>query len=650
MRVSQRTVFAFLLVLLLAAGVRLLTFQRFLPYVEYPDEPSLYLMGQDWRGIRKTPASVEGYPPGYIWINGSFQVVVEALIPNRWIPAWEYYRALRLLAAFASLVTTAFVIQLGWQLGSWFGDSEAARWVGILSGLLWAVSPSIVDNSSLAIADPFVYLFCAVALWLAVIALRYRQIRALTGCLVACIGAIYCKYTAVFILIPWGMAALNLLWRRVGNWRWWLAQGLLAAFSVIYLVFIYKAFSLSIRESNAMRDSGLSLMFTPSRLLNNLDWTFRALDSAILGLGLLFCIITLVLARRRQPRSGGFAYALLMLALYFIVGVFISAGFIVLSSVSRHTLPAVIALIAVVACALVFGIQTLFRSGTKRLGYIIMLALVIIPNLSGNVDLLKQYSHPDTRYLLWKWSDASLPADQMILLHSGGELERVWNRDWSGYDGVKEFRWWWTTSETPQTPLADYLARGIGYFAMSEGDRVRLYNTPEMQAWISQLWLVKTFHHLPDQPATPDIYFYRLARPQVSVAMGFGDQLRLIGYDTTLESGAVTAGTVIHFRPYWQTIRPPQANYSMFVHIYRSGETAIIAQQDGTPGTRQRLTLQWDDPNEVYIGNEVQLTLSSPLPPGAYELVIGLYNFTTGARLKTSDGIDHVSIPFRVIP
>src|SRR5690348_9787539 len=63
-----------------AASVRLLTFDRYLPYLDYSDENNMYLLGRDWRGVEDVPVVPEwlaGYPPLYVWFNIGVQQGVE---------------------------------------------------------------------------------------------------------------------------------------------------------------------------------------------------------------------------------------------------------------------------------------------------------------------------------------------------------------------------------------------------------------------------------------------------------------------------------------------------------------------------------------------------------------------------------------------
>jgi len=158
---------AFIILILAASAVRLLTFDRYLPYNDHYDEPSMFLLARDWRGvdtITVIPEWLAGYPPLYVWINMGVQVALEHLSPKAWIPPADYYYVLRLLAALSGIATTAFVIWLGWEVGG-----LVAGW---FAGLIWGLSPIVVEHNNFAIPDPLVYLTCAVSLCLSLRALH----------------------------------------------------------------------------------------------------------------------------------------------------------------------------------------------------------------------------------------------------------------------------------------------------------------------------------------------------------------------------------------------------------------------------------------------------------------------------------------------
>ncbi|MCA9911369.1 MAG: hypothetical protein KC519_22100, partial [Anaerolineae bacterium] len=168
-RPRGRVLLSFVILVLVAGTLRLATFPRYLPYNDHWDEPSMVLLARDWRGVEDIafiPDWLNGYPPLYIWFNMGVQQAVESLTPQPWYFLSDYLYPLRLLAALSGIATTALVIWLGWQVGG-----SVAAWC---AGLVWGLSPIIIEHGNFAIPDPFVYLACALSLSLALYALRRR--------------------------------------------------------------------------------------------------------------------------------------------------------------------------------------------------------------------------------------------------------------------------------------------------------------------------------------------------------------------------------------------------------------------------------------------------------------------------------------------
>src|SRR5574341_2289589 len=70
----------FVVLIAAAATTRLLTFDRYLPYLDYSDETVPFLVAQNMRGIfddRFVEWRYAGYPPGYPVINIAVQLLVE---------------------------------------------------------------------------------------------------------------------------------------------------------------------------------------------------------------------------------------------------------------------------------------------------------------------------------------------------------------------------------------------------------------------------------------------------------------------------------------------------------------------------------------------------------------------------------------------
>jgi hypothetical protein len=117
------------------------------------------------------------------------------------------------------------------------------------------------------------------------------------------------------------------------------------------------------------------------------------------------------------------------------------------------------------------------------------------------------------------------------------------------------------------------------------------------------------------------------ARPaQHAVFADFGDQIALIGYDagTTAAAGASVPVTL-----YWKAKRPLSINYQVFVHLLGPDGRPVAQSDKLHPGDFP--TRRW--PLHAYVRDEHILRLPPNLPPGDYQVSVGLWVQTEGWRL-----------------
>ncbi len=644
-------IIALIVIALLAFGIRLLTFDRYLPYQDYSDETNSYLLGRDWRGVEDVPVVPEwlaGYPPLYVWINILVQRTIEAHWSYPWIFPSTYFYYLRLLAAILGGLTTLVIMRLGWQLG---GGIAAA-----FAGSVWALSPFVVNYNSLAIPDPLVYLCAAAALVTAFEAWKSKSPFWLLGSLLAGIAATYAKYPAIFLLIPWGIVTLTFVYRQPRRWWYWLLIYLgIGAATAGYLLFGYGALSLSNREADSVRSNGFNNIFSIHYQINN--WAY-----AILPIGAVFFLLAVGagIAAYFVSRRHGWRIIqwqpLGIILLSGLVGISITTTFTYIALPAgkiRHSLPITVGLLGVWGAAISQVYWTLRdwrKTSSHRLrwlpkGVIAGFAIPVGISLAlGGINSIQTFALTPTMLLAQQYADASLPADGLVLIHPNSRAEALFNRPWSGYSGATSFEWWLEdpTGNTP-TQLAE---RGMTYFVMTDEDWSRVEDEAGLRRFVQQLTPLGTIH-AGEGEFGPDIAFYRILPPQNTAHVVFGEQIVLEGYD--LSEAIVAPGQTLTFRPYWRALKTPGANYSMFIHLYPRDTTTLITQFDGNPALPERLTLTWNDPNELLIGTDARLAIPAEVTPGDYTLAIGLYDSTTGQRLTTSDGADKVEIPIKVV-
>jgi len=123
----------------------------------------------------------------------------------------------------------------------------------------------------------------------------------------------------------------------------------------------------------------------------------------------------------------------------------------------------------------------------------------------------------------------------------------------------------------------------------------------------------------------------------------FGDQIDLIGY--ALEPASVGAGESIGLRLYWRAARHPDADYTVLVHV-RNASGRTLIQADGQPQRGAYPTSFWDA-GEVVIDDRT-IDIPADAAVGAYTVVVGLYELSSGDRLPLADSLTEFTLPVRI--
>jgi hypothetical protein len=120
----------------------------------------------------------------------------------------------------------------------------------------------------------------------------------------------------------------------------------------------------------------------------------------------------------------------------------------------------------------------------------------------------------------------------------------------------------------------------------------------------------------------------------------FGDDLRFLGYDLLQESDGLKL--TLH----WQALRRPTGYYKVFVHLFDPQTGAVLAQDDAVP-RRWTYPTTWWEAGEV-VSDEIPLSLEK-VPPGQYQLAVGVYDPEGGERLVVVDAAGEESPDGRLV-
>jgi hypothetical protein len=126
----------------------------------------------------------------------------------------------------------------------------------------------------------------------------------------------------------------------------------------------------------------------------------------------------------------------------------------------------------------------------------------------------------------------------------------------------------------------------------------------------------------PEEPSEP-----------IPLDIQLGSDISLRGYQIVSQS--VSPGQILSLSLDWQALVQPDRNYKVFVQLLNP-EGQLVTQRDSQPLDGFRPTSTWRPGQEIT--DHYGLLLPDTLPPGAYQLVVGMYDGETGQRLQVSDG------------
>jgi hypothetical protein len=132
------------------------------------------------------------------------------------------------------------------------------------------------------------------------------------------------------------------------------------------------------------------------------------------------------------------------------------------------------------------------------------------------------------------------------------------------------------------------------------------------------------------------------APPAIALDRPLGDTIRLAGVTTrpAPSDGTIrlSAGTPLALDLVWEAHGTPPIDYTVFVQLL-DDRGQVVVQHDGQPQGGRFPTSAWRRGDRI--GETV--TLGAP-PPGAYRLIVGMYDLATGQRLPAG-AADFIELP-----
>ena len=551
-------------------------------------------------------------------------------------------------AHFYSVLPLARLITIAtWMLAfivvALIGHEMAHPLTGLFAAAIYLVNPWIVGRGHYALPDGYLTLFTLLALWLALVGgLRNRRSFSTAAVYSLMLGIVF-KTQAIF-LAPI-VVLLPLLWLR-RNRQDALRQSFwnCVRFGVFlfWLLLIYP----TLEADNVHSWVASTETFGDSPLIH-----MRAHLSAILrqfqsnGGWLATGFFGVLLWRFRHRTQVGTIAAFFLSGLALLVGT---------SLFGRQSLRQFFTLGALISLLWALGLTALLFAGEAALAryskqsastrwktwivpgaLILLLAIGLLPAYRDSDALVHNHTLHDRRNDLQEYMDTSLKPAQVLVYSS---LHKVFSPSWGNYQGIHSYP---TVGEKrggwmPDKPIEAWRALGAEYAIMPHHT---MLENPDIY-YPDETTLLKIYPVDPNFRG-PDMVVLRLYPMQHTHGGQLGP-IRLLGYD--INATRLHPGDELVFRHYWQAESPTDSLHHVYNHLLdENGE--IVAQVDFVPlWDNRRDTTTWDDPDEIMLGREFTLSLPPDLPPGAYQLVSGLYDPHTWQRLQAPDGSDRLII------
>lgn len=620
------------LLVLVALGLRVWGAGWSLPYVDHPDEPAvvrgiLRVVQGDLNPDHFFYPSLMFYVQAAVWwlhfawgeLTGLYPAGFEASRSQ------HFYTSIPQAFVWARVVTalfgTAAVAALAWWAPRLVGWQAALLAAALLAFAPWAIIHShyiTVDGPSattgLLALLAVVQLYRSGGHWR-----DYLLAGALAGL------ATGTKYQNVLVLAALGVAHL-LVWR--GAWLREAGRGIVAG-GVAAVVFFATTPYLLLDFAGFQRD--METLFNSYGGIANGDishaWPVAAYArffwrESLLPVPCALLLIGLPLLLRKQPALTlillTFPLLLLLALLRMDVHFYrnllpLQAPLLLLAAL------AAVALWDAVAPRLPARLRPLLASGG--------VLLLVLPGIAQSLPAAARFAQPDSRVVAQEWARANYPGVRIA-----AELSHPMR-----WQGVAQAT---TQHFLPLHPPAWYVQQGYGLLLTNSGRRggreawipayddllaagsiVASFGGRESGYLGPRVDLITTPLALETLPTrTPHATLGPLALRGVQYG-------RLQRDNTTTERTASTrlqAGDILAITAYWHAPQPvPPDNYTSFVHV-RDASGTILTQRDAPLWQGLFPPEQWR--TGTLVVESLDLLLPDGMPPGSYELVLGLYH------------------------
>lgn len=241
-------------------------------------------------------------------------------------------------------------------------------------------------------------------------------------------------------------------------------------------------------------------------------------------------------------------------------------------------------------------------------------------NFGDQIQLIgSQLAAPDKLVLLWQAQQANLPRYQidLTLLDALGSPLQTIHNDTPGYTVTSNWEAGQLIRDEISWPLASLEAPLAYSLSLSiidpeTGNALPLANAAGQTA--------VSLNRLKIAPPALKV--------DETIGTQFGSGIKLRQADIPSQ---LTAGAPLEFTLYWESLAPVDQDVTVFIHLLNAAGS-LAAGQDAQPLNGRYPTSFWK-PGEIIVdGRQWQPNL----PPGHYQLQVGLYHLETGVRLPVS--------------
>lgn len=609
-------------------GLAFTGYQHGLPFIDYPDEMTMWTRGRATIDPTWDMFQPE-YPPGMVWLSA---VVQQAQLAqgDLFINPAGATKVGRLTSVIAF---TGALLLLMLLTRSLLADQVAftPRLLACASaGLLWLALPLAVRHARYAMPDCWLTLWLVASLLAAVQAWKRASEGWLWLSVVFGILATVFKWQAAVVFAAGALGCLRFWPHRARTLRVLLTFG-----GAVGLFGVWVVFGRHALEGGLYMPGTTPAVPTPFTVLDNLIYQSTAISSGwVFG---LLPLITMLCLLSTRLRRGVHLVPVLMLPLV-ILGLNLILSINGSRLFPRHYLPglALLAALAGVSVGLLWQQVSHLRWRVPAGRYAFHAALlgsVLIP-LTGmaqeTLALTQEQLRPDRRVMLMEWLNTNA-LDHPVMVTDVNLASAV--DPLYGYRGRKIVTPEWGAYIQPEA-ITDALLReqSIRYLvapAYATFDQLATRLTPLLTngddaALRGETWTVYRVGDIPGL-LPPEGY------------LTFGETIQLRGF--AVEPASVCAGQALTLYLSWGALRPPPRYYAFFLHLANSEQGELSAPVNGQqPVGEHRPTITWIRADERLVADPISATIPPDTLPGTYELWLGLFDPQGSERLYLPDG------------